>query len=170
MPYLLSKVINKVCKKLNSVLLFISHDTLSQTEEKWQKQLQCSEPVVAVAAHPLNDWLLAGTQVHILVLKIVLIYRDDSFPVNTAFLLSDSCTENICNIMWQFSCSSIPLFTECTKTGRHMLKLIILLCDSGRLVHCYSWLKRKGLHVTKMRSSKQRTRRQKFVTVTHWWM
>lgn len=98
MPYLLSIVINKVRKNLYSVLLFISHDTPAQTEEKWQKQLQCSEPVVAVASHPLNDWLLAGTQVHILVLKIVLIYRDNSFSVNSAFLLSDSCTENICNL------------------------------------------------------------------------
>lgn len=65
-------------QKLISVLLFISHSTPSQAEEKWQKQLQCSEPVVAVASHPLNDWLLAGTQVHILVLKTVLIYGDSN--------------------------------------------------------------------------------------------
>lgn len=39
-----------------------SHILQSSVEGKWRKQLHTSEPVVAIAAHPTHDSLLAGTQ------------------------------------------------------------------------------------------------------------
>lgn len=38
------------------------HTDHASVKGKWKKQLHTSEPVVAIASHPTNDYLLAGTQ------------------------------------------------------------------------------------------------------------
>lgn len=50
------------CPKI-FLFLYISHPEHARVEERWKQQLHTSEPVVAIASHPTNDYLLAGTQV-----------------------------------------------------------------------------------------------------------
>lgn len=52
-----------VLRLIGFVVLYDSHPEHADADEKWRKQLHTSEPVVAIASHPTNDYLLAGTQV-----------------------------------------------------------------------------------------------------------